>query len=1035
MAAPPCPATAAIGPGGWQGTKFNGCATPVVDDTGKPPVYDLILTWYGVQTDGPQSSGVVTSDMYRTNALQIIQYMVNSPLNYTGICLHVDSPVGNSCANQGKPANFVGDVDMMVALIDAIPPQYRVGFHVVVEQDATWQVNSSQPCPGHYQYKPTTFASINPECVGVTPESEAARCGAEGTVTVNTQGCCYYRSDKCWPIVQPGGPNTADPACDGTNPPTDNNSPCFVYHSGPGTANGVPIAGLTYEPGCCWAFNGAHGAANPDCPNATFTDPSTYKLTTWGSTNTVCAGPFPADPSVSPCPDLTSSLSSSCCTYLQYAQCAAVLGPAAYSPGTTYAYGPSPAGECTQGASIRSATAFPPGFDISSQAVWYGGAGAAGAASAVTSSGYPYQVAAVAAYNGEAACPYKAVAAQGDDDPADISMPPGCPNNLGKVGWYCALINAKLRAMNSRQIVSMMNWDAEGNGPDGLQCSIFQFLYGLRQYGTAEDAQPQIYVPGKQTYVPVPWVLYQNGSSGMAASADAPSDTIPCGHWAAVDINLIGDAVDASTGVTTYGDMAVFQAAPEYYWFAGDDMGGVADGGKPGEGMLQSLVDAGYFGCPQSGVGKAGYDTNCGCRNTVYETYGHLTDGGIALVDLLCELYGQTAANIPGSTPAFSIEHLGGWDNPINFSTCINAQNFCKTLDSDSSTMTLCGANSKCTPRCGVANFFGGWTEECFKQFLDYFAVKYGAKSLMVYDAGFIPTAWVTGQIPAIATTPSIDGCAPQVAPTSSAFIASQWSQYGVSVTDPCPLTLADATRYMCGDSYSSTTGGYKVSTAPGVGLIIPQNLRCFTCSDVARTCAFLPGDAGTSSHNFQLQKVCEDSLACATVPPTWPTAAGPVVPIPPASAPGPYSPVVPIPPASAPGPYSPVVPIPPASAPGPYSPVVPGPYSPVVPIPPASAPGPYSPVVPIPPASAPGPYSPVVPIPPASGPSGSPGPVVPPVYPVKPVVPVPPAAGPGAASVPAWVIAVSVIAGLVVIGVVTFLILKYAVKLPQLSA
>ena len=653
-----------------------------------------------------------------------------------------------------------------------------------------------------------------------------------------------------------------------------------------------------------------------------------------------------------------------------------MLGPASYSPGAALAYGPSPAGECTQGASIRSASAFPSGFDISSQTVWYGGAGEPGSAADVTSSGYPYQVAAASSYNGQLACPYKAAATAGDDNPADIAMPPGCPNNLGKVGWYCALINAKLRAMGSAQIVSMMNWDAEGNGPDGLQCSIFQFLYGLRQYGTVEDVSPEIAQGGQR--VAVPWILYQNGSSGMAASADTPSDTIPCGNWAAVDINLVGDPVDPSSAITTYGDMAVFQAAPEYYWFGGEDMGGVADGGKPGEGMLQSLVDAGYFGCPQSGVMKTGYDSNCGCRNTVYETYGHLTDGGIALVDLLCELYGQTAANIPDSTPAFSIEHLGGYDNPINFSTCINAQNFCANMNSDSSTMTLCGNNAKCTPRCGVANFFGGWTEECFKQFLDYFAVKYGAKSLMVYDAGFIPTAWVdtVDTTPGgIITTPNISGCAAATPMTSSAFIADQWARYGVSVTDPCPLTLAAATRYVCGDSSAQA---YKVSPDPTTGLIIPQNLRCYTCSGVG-TCAFLPGDAGTSSHNFQQAKVCVDSSACATWPATWaPAASG----SPPGATPGMIVP----PPASG---------SPPAATPASGSPPA---------ATPASTPG----VIVLPPAATPASGSP-----PAATPAATPGTIQPFVKPV--VFQGPAAADATPASLQPWAIALIVIACAVV--------------------
>ena len=352
--------------------------------------------------------------------------------------------------------------------------------------------------------------------------------------------------------------------------------------------------------------------------------------------------------------------------------------------------------------------------------------------------GAPYQVAGGPGVTGTGVCPYKAL---------PTGYPAGCPGNMSRLAWYCAFVNARLRQLGYAQRVSMMNWDAEGNGPTGLQCATFQFLYAMRQFGSEDDVLPQKYDrTGALLATPGPWTLYQNGSSNLtSAAATADPDVTPCGNWSTTDINLVG--VPTSL-VSTFGEMGVFQAAPEYYWLAGPNASdlGNAPTADTHYGLLPALWAAGYVGCPQSSPGKPSYDAECGCRRTVYETYGTLNDGGMHLLDVLAPAYaamgatGGPGGTIPASTPTFSIEHIGSPADNTDFSTCINSQNFCSNLADDG---RRCAANSKCGVRCGVMGAFGSWTEQCFKQFIDAFVVKYGAKSIMVYDAGFIPPTWI----------------------------------------------------------------------------------------------------------------------------------------------------------------------------------------------------------------------------------------------------------------------------------------------------
>jgi hypothetical protein len=513
--------------------------TPVAN----PPAYDLLLTWYGVQTDGPLTGGVVTPEMYAANARRIIDYMIKSTplMKYTGILLHLDPPTA-AVPRQGKPANFSSDIFAIADLVASVPAKYRVGFHAVMEADATWQINANT----------------------VTKPASAS-----------------------WP---PG-----------------------------------------IDPGA--ATNKWFGGVGQPTPQSQLV------------------------------PDSTA----------------------------------------------------PSGFRAKQPVV--------------DAAGAPYQAPFATA---DGVCPYK-VGPGSEEYPAD--WPSGCPGNAGRIGWYCCAVNAILAARGSKQRVTMMNWDAEGNGPVGIQCTIFQFLWAVNQYATEDPAATR------------QWTLYQNGASGLNASAATyHAQDVPCGFW---DQTVV---VDPRTGAPrkgptgapfTYGDMGAFQAAPEYYWFNGEDMGSV--GSVPGGNMLPSLAAAGYVGCPQSAPGKPGYDAGCGCRSTVYETYAHTPEGAAGLLKALAPLYDTLAGSIPTTTPTFSLEHLGSPDSTLDFGHCVNSANFCKWAEpkTPGGPNWACQSIDKCIVRCGVANFFGNWTQECFKAFLDGFAAKYGAKSIMVYDAGFIPATWL----------------------------------------------------------------------------------------------------------------------------------------------------------------------------------------------------------------------------------------------------------------------------------------------------
>ena len=524
--------------------------------------------------------------------------------------------------------------------------------------------------------------------------------------------------------------------------------------------------------------------------------------------------------------------------------------------------------------------ALPAGIPAPDTVTWFGGAGMPAAVSDVDAAGSPYMeptdTSANEAPNGT--CPSKT-----------DSQPTGCPNNMYHLGWYTALLNAILRERGSNQRISMMNWDAEGNGPTGVRCSIFQFLYAIRQFGAAEDVLPTVWDPTQCKMVPSKWLLFQNGGSGLTVdTAMSTPSSEPCNDWFDVSINLNKKwAAQVADGKTTkFGDMVQFVPAPEYYWFGGEDMGGVANGGpvKPASGLpvvqsglWQPLADAGYIGCPQSAV-KMGYDANCGCRQTVYDTYARVDDGGTELLDLLQPLYDKSAQK--GTAPTFSIEHVGSGESGVNFGLCINSTNFDSRLADSTDparknfSTVGCAAADKCAPRCGVANFFGNWTEACFQQFLYSFANTYhdaiedgnGIARLMVYDLGFAPAAWFDA-----AYAKSRNGFQPSIVATGGDPNGSSVEDYnnaiantlGIEYNEVCPRNSSELKLYNCPGSEPQPGGAgpFWQHAQPGMpGNPTSGKLACYDCTE---RCDFQSGGVGIPTlTTYADQNACTNDLA-----------------------------------------------------------------------------------------------------------------------------------------------------------------------------
>ena len=327
---------------------------------------------------------------------------------------------------------------------------------------------------------------------------------------------------------------------------------------------------------------------------------------------------------------------------------------------------------------------------------------------------------------------------------------------MSRVAWYVLLVNRMLQTLKSKQQITSIVWDYEGNGPDNLQCSIFQFLYSYNMFRQKTTAvwTDWCKTNGVSVVTPMkpqgaPWLLMQTGGPSKnnndpdTNSSMDPSKKPPCFDWA-------GFKLQAAPGETplTMQDAVKYQAAPEFYWFSGEDMGG--DAKVPANNtMIQAFKNAGILPCFESSPDKPNFDKGCACRNSGYNIFGNTSSGGAKLLDVLSPLY-QKYVN-EGTMPAFSIEHLGNGNDSLNFTSCLNSANFAplqKPPPADGTVNAgLVTAGKSYVDQCGVANFFGNWNETCFVSFLDNFVAytnKLGrpVSDIMVYDAGFIPKRW-----------------------------------------------------------------------------------------------------------------------------------------------------------------------------------------------------------------------------------------------------------------------------------------------------
>jgi len=356
--------------------------------------------------------------------------------------------------------------------------------------------------------------------------------------------------------------------------------------------------------------------------------------------------------------------------------------------------------------------------------------------------GFPYQALAPPA---EASC-------QNPQDDGKPYLVAGCPNPISKCAWWVMLTNRLARKMVSAgttlqasQQITIVSFETESAGAGGVvSCNIFMFMFAMMQFGgTKEDL-----FPAGQKFI----FCYNSGYGGKASDIAKYNE---CPLWA--DYKL----TDCSGTEYRFGDMVDLMAAPEYYWFKGQDMSGA--GPLSGSGFENNefpfLVDHGFKPCYQSGF-KIGRDDQCACRDTIYEKLAHVDHGDERLLDmfdasLFSTLVPKLPSDIENTIPTFSIEHLGPADKWFQFSKCINTQNFTKKYltepdaegNPDKIPGFACAMDSKCQPSCGVANIFGNWTELCFKAFLDKFVASYGYKNVMVYDASFVPESWLPNPI------------------------------------------------------------------------------------------------------------------------------------------------------------------------------------------------------------------------------------------------------------------------------------------------
>ena len=776
--------------------------------------------------------------MWEENAQLILDYMIKTQgsfdedgtkVPWKGIFLHLEPPVP-AVKGQGKPENAYAHPARIAQFISQIPLTFRVGVQAVIESDSTWFLGSGDG----YAYTP--------------------------------QWRRFFENDTYWGKGGKGNPGFPTSDC------LDFGMSKLPFGSAP-TVLCMPHKTLADNDllACSATLPASFDTAN--IKSYTYCQPSSARqvATTLGHDSWFLDDASIAGPKTCWCIDYLKDFTA---------------GPAIQWDASS--------GNLWRNAKDDPITPGYAGFQTPETAVWHGGAGASGwAPTSPTGSGAPYQAVTDPVYGRTQACPDQATGPDG-------SWPAGCPNNPAHMAWYVALINLLLRRMGSKQQIDMVNWDKEDNGPIGYQCTAFQFLYAMRQFGTKEDVKPL----GRK------WLLFEN-SGPEPAPKPAGNPAQACGDWMNTNLNLIPewDAVEESATLTNFGDMAAFVAAPEFYWFNGEDMGNNPPGTAakttparlPGDqdlvtglgGMLQSLVEDGYVGCPQSESAKVGFDANCGCRGTPYEYAATTDDPAMTLLSLLEPVYQQYT--YPNVMPTFSIEHLGPSDTMLQFGLCVNSQNFANFLADNigaGKADTLCAANTKCTARCGVANFFGNWQQKDFFDFLRKFFVNYGCRiqtedvdnpgqsvaRLCVYDMGFLPTAWITGS----KTDPTFTG-KPNLVPANSpppVTTADSLNLDDTGIVDwltQCPAWPGDPcnkvprTLYMCASvsdpAYAPLPSHWEI-TQDSPGNPSPATLQCYNCGE---GCVYEGGVVGGLGFNNQYQQtpeMCSDSKStCGTVP------------------------------------------------------------------------------------------------------------------------------------------------------------------------
>lgn len=348
---------------------------------------------------------------------------------------------------------------------------------------------------------------------------------------------------------------------------------------------------------------------------------------------------------------------------------------------------------------------------------------------------------------------------------------PWCLQNSDIIVWYMSYISLLMQrkaAAASSPVrrtpaygISGLTWDTEDGGVGKAYtspCIAIQMRQALdRHYGTLWNGGP---IPLSDRH-PNGFVITVAGHVGSNATV-VTNNFRGCGQWWKTPV-----------GGGAYAVKAEPLAQPELYWIGTKDMGNSAVVGNTVEGIAggnrgfaDTIKEMGFVSCPQSSPNHANsdnpYQYQCGCRQSVYEwgrnqTLSKDVSQNNTGVDKFCDIVTplQTALINVQQWPLFSIERLGDANSTTHFANCATTVNFgTYTTTSDGTTATgsdagfTCAKESNCIVRCGVANFFGGWSKTCFKRMLQRFGREWQQKlgtapRAGIYEASFLPAHWV----------------------------------------------------------------------------------------------------------------------------------------------------------------------------------------------------------------------------------------------------------------------------------------------------